>query len=218
MRFFGKFSKKNYNPQKEDAFTYITALIFVTVIGISLTTGSTYWSTVIAREKEKELLFRGGQIRKAIESYYNGAPGGGSHQYPASLNDLLKDSRYPATRRYLRKIYKDPMTKDGQWVLITAPGGRIKGVFSASKGKPLKAGNFSDDLKNFENAETYSAWRFVYPPELDAAASPTAASKETGEEESFQQNNEPAQEELQQSQGDSGNDEAEPGDEPPESE
>jgi len=152
---------------RESAFSYISALIFVTVIGISLTAGSTYWSTIIKREKEKELLFRGDQIQKAIESYYNGAPGGGGSQYPASLNDLLKDPRYLVTQRHLRKIYKDPMTKDGQWGLITVQGGRIKGVFSKSVEKPLKVGNFPEKYKNFEKADKYSDWRFVYPSEID---------------------------------------------------
>lgn len=152
---------------RESAFSYISALIFVAVIGISLTAGSTYWSTIIKREKEKELLFRGDQIRRAIESYYNGAPGGGGSQYPALLNDLLKDPRYLATQRHLRKIYKDPMTKDGQWGLIKTQGGRIKGVFSKSVEQPLKAGNFPEEYKDFEKAVQYSDWRFEYSPETD---------------------------------------------------
>jgi type II secretory pathway pseudopilin PulG len=164
-------------------------------MGISLTAGGTYWSTVIKREKEKELLFRGGQIRRAIESYYNGAPGGGGTQYPVSLNDLLKDSRYLATQRYLRKVYLDPMTKDGQWGLVMAPGGKIKGVFSKSKEKPLKVGNFSEDNKSFEKAEKYSDWKFVYPVEKVAAASPQRAS-ESAEAEEQVEREEPVEEEM----------------------
>jgi len=182
---------------REEAFTYITALIFVMVIGISLTTGSAYWSTTIAREKEKELLFRGDQIRRAIESYYNGAPGGGSKQYPSTLKDLLKDSRYLATRRYLRKIYKDPVTKDGQWGLIKAPGGRIKGVFSLSREQPIKVGDFQQDYASFENSEKYSDWRFVYPLEIKTSASSTRASRGKKTEVSIEKNEESIQEELQ---------------------
>ncbi|MBN1624927.1 MAG: type II secretion system protein [Deltaproteobacteria bacterium] len=156
---------------KENAFSYIAALIFVTVIGISLTSGSAYWSTIIKREKEKELLFRGDQIRRAIESYYNGVPGGGGSQYPASLNDLLKDPRYLTTQRHLRKIYKDPMTKDGEWGLITVQGGRIKGVFSKGVGTPVKTGNFPDEYEDFEKAVKYSDWKFVYPSEKEKTTS-----------------------------------------------
>jgi type II secretory pathway pseudopilin PulG len=183
---------------KDDAFTYITALIFVMVIGITLTTGSAYWSTVMKREKEKELLFRGDQIRMAIEAYYNGAPGGGSKVYPASLNDLLKDSRYLATKRYLRKIFKDPMTKDGKWGLIKAPGGKIKGVYSLNKELPLKTADFPQDYAVFEKAGTYSDWRFVYPIELENTASRTQISKETKSDGSSNKGAESVQKEQHQ--------------------
>jgi type II secretory pathway pseudopilin PulG len=183
---------------KDDAFTYITALIFVMVIGITLTTGSAYWSTIMKREKEKELLFRGDQICRAIEGYYNGAPGGGSKIYPASLNDLLKDSRYLATKRYLRKIFKDPMTREGQWGLIKAPGGKIKGVYSLSKDPPLKTADFQKDYAVFEMAETYSDWRFVYPPEIESTASKTQATKDTKSGASSTKGDESVQEEQQQ--------------------
>jgi type II secretory pathway pseudopilin PulG len=193
---FKKFNMHAIN--RDNAFTYITALIFVIVIGISLTTGSAYWSTIIAREKEKELLFRGDQIRKAIEAYYNGAPGGGSKLYPASLSDLLKDSRYLATRRYLRKIYRDPMAKDGQWGLIKAPDGKIKGVCSTSKESPIKKGNFPQDYVIFEKAGSYSDWRFIYPLEIENAASSNQASQGTETGASSQKSVESVQEEQRQ--------------------
>ena len=187
IRFTSQHGNKNKKNEGEKAFSYLSALVFVAIMGISLSAGGTYWSTVVKREKEKELLFRGDQILRAIESYYKGAPGGGGSQYPGSLNDLLKDSRYLATRRYLRKVYPDPMVKDGQWGLVMAPGGKIKGVFSKSKEKPLKVGNFSEDYKSFENAERYSDWRFVYPLEISEAASSTPASAKTNEEEPVQE-------------------------------
>ncbi|MBW1863002.1 MAG: type II secretion system protein, partial [Deltaproteobacteria bacterium] len=147
---------------KPEGFSYISALIFVSVMGISITAASTYWSTIMKREREKELLFRGDQIRRAIESYYTGAPGGGGKKYSRSLKELLKDPRYPAPRRHLRKLYKDPMDVDREWGFIMASGGRIKGVFSKSKEKPLKVGNFPAEYENFEKAKTYSDWKFVH--------------------------------------------------------
>jgi type II secretory pathway pseudopilin PulG len=149
----------------QTGFSYISALIFVAVIGITLTAGSRYWSTMIKREKEQELLFRGDQIRKAIEVYYKAASGGRGSQYPSSLKDLLKDPRLPTPQRYLRKVYKDPMTDEGQWNIVMAPNGRIKGVFSKSKDIPIKVGNFPAIYEDFEKAETYADWKFVYAPE-----------------------------------------------------
>jgi type II secretory pathway pseudopilin PulG len=209
----------NGKGMKNDAFTYITALIFVMVIGITLTTGSAYWSTIMKREKEKELLFRGDQICRAIEGYYNSAPGGGSKIYPASLKDLLKDSRYLATKRYLRKIFKDPMTKDGQWGLIQAPGGKIKGVYSLSKDHPLKTADFKKDYAVFEKAGIYSDWRFVYPPEIESPASKAQAAKETKSEVSSKKGAESVQvEEEEEQETYSEEEESGPGDEDTEQE
>jgi type II secretory pathway pseudopilin PulG len=145
-------------------FAYLSALVLVVVCGIALTGASEYWSTIAKREREKELLFRGGQIRNAIESYYKQVPAGGSPAYPNSLKDLLKDPRSMAVHRYLRKIYPDPMTKEGTWGLVLAPGGGVKGVFSKSKQKPSKTGNFPDEFQSFADAKTYSDWKFVDNP------------------------------------------------------
>ena len=177
LNFIVRFRNNNY-LNKNDAFSYITALIFVSVMGISLTAASTYWSTIIKREKEKELLFRGDQIRRAIESYYGGESGGGGSQYPASLNDLLKDPRSPTIKKHLRKIYRDPMTEDGQWGLVMASGNRIKGVFSKSEEKPLKVGNFPSGYEGFENAEKYSDWKFTHS--LEKKEAPTSESPGSG--------------------------------------
>ena len=151
--------------RKKDAFSYVSALVLVSVMGISLVPVSTYWSTIAKREKEKELLFRGDQIRRAIESYFNGVPGKGGSQYPGSLKELIKDPRYPTPKRHLRKLYKDPMDVGSEWSFIMTKGGRIKGVFSKSKEKPLKVGNFPVGYESFEKAKTYSDWKFVHPLE-----------------------------------------------------
>ena len=145
-------------------FTYLSALIVVVISGIALTAASEYWSTIAKREHEKELFFRGDRIRRAIASYYNAAPAGRPKTYPGTLSDLLKDPRSLKTLRYLRKLYRDPMTKDGEWGLILAEGGGIKGVFSKSTQKPLKTGDFPDEYQSFDKAKRYSDWKFVYNP------------------------------------------------------
>jgi type II secretory pathway pseudopilin PulG len=153
-------------PSDAGGFTYVGALILVIVTGIAISAASTYWSTMVRREKEAELLFRGDQIRKAIGSYYEQAPPGHSKSYPSSLKDLIRDPRYMKVVRHLRKIYRDPMTEDGQWGLILDGRGRIKGVFSKSKERPIKVGNFPKGYENFEKAKTYQDWKFVYVPKV----------------------------------------------------
>jgi len=150
---------------KVGGFTYPGLLILVVITGIALTSASRYWSTAARREKEAELLFRGDQIKKAIESYYNSAPNG-QQKYPRILQNLLKDNRHQIIKRHLRKIYQDPMTKDGEWEKILATGGGIKGVYSKSTAKPLKTGGFTKEYKNFEDSEKYSDWKFIYPSKM----------------------------------------------------
>ena len=148
-------------------FTYLSALIVVVVSGIALTAASQYWSNIAKREREKELLFRGDQIRRAIASYYNGAPAGQPHAYPGTLKDLLKDPRFLEIHRHLRKFYRDPMTREGIWGLVLAEGGGVKGIFSKSTEKPLKIGGFPTEYQSFEKAKTYSDWKFIYNPQTD---------------------------------------------------
>ncbi len=153
----------------DKGFTYPAALLLIIVVSVSLMVVQKQWSTIVKREKEKELFFRAGQIIDGIESFYQNSSAG-SHQYPRSLKMLLKDNRSLGLKRYLRKIYKDPMTQDGKWGLIYDGKGGIKGVFSQSKREPLKKGNFSKNYKSFENKKKYSDWKFVYEPKKETAS------------------------------------------------
>ena len=134
----------------KNGFTFIGALILIVVCGISLSGASVYHKTIVKRSKEAELLFRGDQIRRAIQSFYEHPPAGKPRTYPHSMQDLLRDPRYLGVRRHLRKNYPDPMTSDGEWIFIRDSKGRIKGVFSRSQEKPLKTGNFPTAYKHFE--------------------------------------------------------------------
>lgn len=146
--------------QNQEGFTYLAVLATVIVFGISVTGAATYWRTVMDREQETQLLFRGDRIRRAIAAYAEESPSGRPDDYPDQLSDLLKDPRQPTVRRYLRKIYPDPMTPDGEWELIRQEGGGIRGVYSRSRRKPRKTGNFPVEYKAFEKAETYRDWKF----------------------------------------------------------
>ncbi len=147
-----------------NGFSYIGVLLAVAIVGIAMTAANRYWSTIVLRERETELLFRGHQIQAAIGSYYENPPGGQGKQYPRAIADLLRDPRYPQTRRHLRKWYPDPLTGESNWVLIRDAGGRIKGVHSQHQGRPLKSGNFPKDFSFFEIATAYTDWKFIYTP------------------------------------------------------
>lgn len=116
------------------------------------------------RDKEEELLFRGDKYRRAIEKYYTAIPG--RQQLPASIDDLLNDTRTPTSKRHLRQKYKDPITnEDFEEIRDKLKGNRIIGVKSKSNKKPLKQGNFPDMYKDFENKQKYSEWEFKLGPQ-----------------------------------------------------
>lgn len=162
----------------EAGFTYLAVLAAVVVTGIALSGASQYWRILAQREREAELLFRGDRIRRAVEAYVRATPAGREDAYPKRLEDLLVDPRFPDIRKYLRKIYPDPMTPDGEWTLIPGPGGGLKGVASASEKKPFKTGNFPPPYEGFEQAEKYADWKFTF----DRPAAPAAQPKPQPEE------------------------------------
>jgi len=149
------------NPRS--GFTYIALLVAIIIIGISLGTAGKYWQNVMMREKEEELLFRGGQYRLAIERYYLSIPG--RNQYPQNIDDLLKDSRSAAGKRYLRQKYMDPITReDFEVIRDLTKGNRITGVYSKSEKEPLRTTGFDEINKEFEGKKKYNEWKFYVTP------------------------------------------------------
>jgi type II secretory pathway pseudopilin PulG len=149
---------------RQTGFTYVTLLLMVAAIGVGLAATSEVWSHSAQREKERELLFIGDQFRQAIERYYHRTPGP-IKRFPAMLEDLVEDKRYPNPQRYLRRIYSDPMTGSTEWGLIPAPGGGIMGVYSLSEKAPVKTGNFPIPHEVLHGSSRYSEWQFFYNPE-----------------------------------------------------
>jgi type II secretory pathway pseudopilin PulG len=108
----------------EAGYSLVALLAAVAVMMVLLGMAMPSWRYVMKNDNEEELLFRGGQIADAIARYQrrNG------NALPPSLEVLVQG-------RYLRKAYKDPMTKHGRWrmlrpgdALLTpgAPGGSAR--------------------------------------------------------------------------------------------
>lgn len=158
--------------KRQRGFTYMLVLFLIALTGVGLAIVSDVWATAKQREREAELLFFGNAIRQAIASYYMNSPGP-IKQYPPKLEDLLKDPRFPDTRRYLRQLYPDPFSRTEEWVLIKAPQGGIMGVASPSESPPLKRSGFRGFDRVFEEQAMrlneklrYRDWEFIYDPAL----------------------------------------------------
>ena len=146
--------------RREAGFAYLLVLLFIVLMGLGLGAAGTLWHTKSQRLKESELLYIGEQYRQAIQSFYN-APGP-IKRYPKSLDELLLDPRQATLTRHLRKRYADPLTGQKAWGLVIDPADQqIRGVYSLAPGHPFKQTNFDTRQKDFENAQSYAAWRFI---------------------------------------------------------
>ena len=145
-------------------FTYVGVLFLIAIMGLVRTVVAELWRTAQKREKEEELLFIGNQFRQALARYSAAGP-----LSPRRLEDLLKDPRFPGTRRHLRTIYRDPMTGRAEWGLVKV-GDSIAGVYSLSEEEPLKKAQFSLADQSFEGKKKYSEWIFSAAAAAGAAA------------------------------------------------
>jgi type II secretory pathway pseudopilin PulG len=150
------------SPGQLAGFTFLGLMIIIAIMGVALLAVGEVWHFASKRAKEQELLFVGHQFRQALKLYSDRASGPNKQQaYPMTLEDLLKDPRFPSTQRYLRKIYLDPITGNKDWGVTRAPNGGINGVFSLSEETPIKQSNFRLADKDFEGKTKYSDWIFM---------------------------------------------------------
>lgn len=139
-------------------FSFLFVLFAVVLVGLSMMGANKQWVTMMKREREAELLYRGHQYRRAIASYVESVPG--ARQYPLRVEDLLKDPR--TSKRHLRTAYKDPIT--GGPFLAVPCRDRIKGVHSRSDAPTLKHDNFPAEYEQLRATTTYQEWVFQYEP------------------------------------------------------
>jgi type II secretory pathway pseudopilin PulG len=88
-------------------YSLVILMMAAFVLAVGLLVAIPVWQTQVQREKEEELIFRGRQYVEAVRLYMAKNPA----TIPKSLDELVKG-------RFLRRLYKDPMTKDGKWNLI----------------------------------------------------------------------------------------------------
>lgn len=110
---------------------------------------------------EQDLLEIGAEFSEALRSYAAATPRG-YPTAPPTLQDLLKDPRFPGTRRHLRKIFVDPVTGKDEWgIVYQGDKVGVLAVYSLSQAQPLKLANFDARFLNFENKEHLSEWKFT---------------------------------------------------------
>jgi type II secretory pathway pseudopilin PulG len=102
----------------------VALIVIVAVMSVLVAAALPYWSQVMRREREAELIFRGLQYAEAIRVFqlrFN--------RLPNTLDELVEVSP-----RSIRRLWKDPMTDNGRWTPIFAQAGQ------AGRGRQIVGG------------------------------------------------------------------------------
>jgi type II secretory pathway pseudopilin PulG len=162
--------------RRPHGFTYVGLIVLVAIIALVGAAGLKFGAIMQRRAAELALLDIGAQFSAALRSYADATPPGQPTQ-PRSLKELLKDPRFPNTRRHLRKIFADPITGKEEWGIVYVSGNvGVAAVYSLSNAKPIKIGNFDERFPNFDNKAHLSDWKFTMAGQaaLPAPATPNA--------------------------------------------
>jgi len=143
--------------------TYFWVLLLVFILTLGVGKWLDIHSSQARRIKEDELLRVGQLYREAIRQYYLSSPNG-VYQYPARLEDLLHDPRHIVVRRYLRRLYPDPVSGRPFAILASSTGG-IAGVRSTSASVPLRTHCPLEAVVPHPPARSYGDWQFLYQGE-----------------------------------------------------
>lgn len=149
-------------------FTFLGILMLLAVVTLVGAAGLQWGAVSHRRAAEQALLDTGAAFGAALRSYARVTPRGQSDA-PMTLQDLLKDPRFPTTVRHLRRVFVDPMTGKDDWGLVrNEQGNGIVGVYSLAKGQPIKLANFDSRFGDFNGKLAYREWRFLGSVESEA--------------------------------------------------
>jgi general secretion pathway protein G len=97
---------KRRQKKNERGFTLIELIVVVTIIGILAAVAVVNVKNAQRKAQETALRDDLTEMRKAIDNFY-----ADKQRYPHDLNELVPD--------YMRKIPKDPITKQDDWEQVT---------------------------------------------------------------------------------------------------
>ena len=95
--------------QRESGAMLLAVLFMMAVLIIVALAVAPSFVMQARRDRELEMIHRGTEYGRAVKKYYKKFG-----QYPANLEQLQNTNQM----RFLRKRYKDPLTKDGEWKLL----------------------------------------------------------------------------------------------------
>jgi type II secretory pathway pseudopilin PulG len=157
---------------RERGFAMAGLLVGIALLSLGLSVAMPTWKTMVQREKEEELIWRGQQYDRAIQLYRkkNAAPGA------PSVDKLVEG-------RFLRKKYKDPITNGDFEIVGVSQAGNAPGVQQPARGFGQLVGGVrskskAKSLRVLNGRTVYSEWQFTYVP-WKPGGQPTAPGAQT---------------------------------------
>ena len=108
------------NRQREEGYTLVALLAFMTILAIFAMAAAPKLSQQAQREQEKEAIFRGEQVAEAIQIYYKTHGTTVPQSLPTSIDQLLEGiPRGTKKIQILRpSAARDALSTSGEWRLI----------------------------------------------------------------------------------------------------
>jgi type II secretory pathway pseudopilin PulG len=116
--------------QRDGGYLLLAILLMMALMIIAATITAPRVVQQIKRDREEEMIHRGTEYARAIKKFYKKFG-----RYPGSLEQLENTNEI----RFLRKRYKDPLTKDGKWGLLHY--GDIQNLINPNSAGTPAAGN-----------------------------------------------------------------------------
>jgi type II secretory pathway pseudopilin PulG len=99
---------RGFRRHQPPGYTMVAIVMFIAILTILIAAVGPSISTIMKREREEELLFRGKQYARAIALFQRRYG-----RYPTSLKEM-----YENRPRVIRKLWKDPMCNCDNWKLL----------------------------------------------------------------------------------------------------
>jgi hypothetical protein len=87
-----------FHASPQSGFSFLFVLFAIVLVGLSMMGANKQWVTMMKREREAELLYRGHQYRRAIASYVESVPG--ARQYPCASKISQRPANVEAPSAY----------------------------------------------------------------------------------------------------------------------
>jgi type II secretory pathway pseudopilin PulG len=143
-------------PRATDASSRQRGFILALLLGLMMVMGILLMKAVpsviveVQRGNEEELIFRGEAMARGIRLFQQR-----TGAYPTRLEDMMK-MRPPV----IRKLYKDPMTQDGEWDVVTAVPVGASGDKTGLPIAGVRSRSQKDSIKMYRGKTLYSDWVF----------------------------------------------------------